>query len=56
MRRSMYLAILGAIAFLWLLMRLRTALRAMALRVPGQTMLDLRPFGYSSADAQSLRR
>jgi hypothetical protein len=50
MRRSMYLAILGAIAFLWLLLRFRAAIRSMALRTPGKPMLDLRPFGYDSQD------
>lgn len=53
MRRSMYLAILGAIAFLWLLMKFRAAMRAMATRVPGQSMLDMRPFGYDAKDVSS---
>jgi hypothetical protein len=34
-------------------MKFRTAMRAMATRVPGQSMLDMRPFGYDAKDVNS---
>ena len=53
MRRTFYFLIVGCIALIWLANRMRNAMERLVTGHPGDHMLDMRFFGYSTADVSA---